>query len=247
MAAQNIVSSRLVEYLIFVGPDQSDETTASYYKMSGGTVLRQFPKHCHKDCPLSNRVACFCQPQCGDTIGNEIQNHFFTMVDTETNQKLFGVCETFPFEVPSSSHDSDIVKETLLLSICILSQQLFLKFFQNCLKVLNNMVESCYDTMSWIDLFYRNDSTDGATADLVSDIEKWIAKLLSVSAPSDSSILLEVTLDIGSPTVLYYPPPNELPLCELPVRQLFQHLRPHTVNEIIRLILTEQKVTNSIL
>jgi len=246
MAAQNIVSSRLVEYLIFVGPEKSDENTASYYQISEGTVLRQFPKHCHKDCPLSNRVAYFCQPQCGDTI-DEIQSHVFTMVDTETNQKLFGVCDTFPFEILSSSHDPGVVKETGPFSICILGQQLFLKFFQNCLKALTNMVESCYNTVSWSDLFYPSDSANTAAADLVSDIEKWIEKLLTISAPSNPSILLEVTLDIGSPTVLHYPPTNKLPLCELPVRQLFQHLRPHTVNEIIRLILMEQKVTNSIL
>ena len=246
MAAQHIASSRLVEYLVLIGPEQSDETIASYCEISEGTVLRQFPKHCHKDCPLSSTVAYFCQPQCGYTVDELCSHHTFTMVDTETNQKLFGVCDTFPYEVPSSSHDP-VVKETVPLSVCILSQQLFLKFFQNCLKTLTNMVESCCDAISWSDLFYPSGTASSATTILVSDIEKWIEKLLMISAPNDPSVLLEVTLDIGSPTILHLPPMYELPLCELPIRQLFQHLRPHTVNEIIRLILTEQKVTNSIL
>lgn len=242
MASPHVASSRLVEYLIFVGPEQKDETMAGYCEISEGTVLRQFPMHCHKDCPLSSRVANFCQPQCGFVI-DEIHSHIFTMTDTETNQKLYGVCDTFPYEVHgSSSHDPDVVKETVPLSICVLSQQLFFNFFQNCLKALTNMVDSCFETVSWIDLFYQSNS-NSVTATLVNDIEKWIEKLLNISTPDNPSMLLEVTLDINSPIRLCYPPSHELPLCELPVRQLFQHLRPHTVNEIIRLILTEQKVT----
>jgi len=247
MVTQQGNTSRLLEYLVFVGPEQKDdETVASYCDVSEATILRQFPKQCRSDCCVSiKQAALFCQPHSTCLLEDyDIQHHIFMLRDTETNKSLYGVCHTFPYKVSRTrSHDpTTVAKETVLFSVCLLSQHSFLNFFQSCLEALVKLVDKCFDHVTWMDLFYpRPDNTNSNTV-LISDIENWINKLLNLELPSSPGVTLEVTVDLGPPLTLSRPLPNDFPLSDLSARQLFQHLQPHIVNEILRLILNEQKV-----
>lgn len=254
MATEQGSILRLVEYLVLVGPEQrSDETDASYCSVSEATLLRQFPKQCRNDCCISiKQVAFFCQPYRTCSLeDDEIKYHIFMLTDTETNKKLYGVCYTFPYEISmATSHDdtTTVAKESVLLSVCLLSQHFFLNFFQSCLESLAKLIEHCYEQITWLDLFYPSpDKTAGNSnsTGLMGDIENWIDNLLNLELPANPGVVLEVSVDLGPPLMLTHPLPNELPPCDLSVRQLFHHLQPHTVNEILRLILNEQKVTLS--
>lgn len=239
--------------MVLVGPEQKhDEAVASYCSVSEATLLRQFPEQCCNDCCVSiKQVAFFCQPRRTYSLeDDEIKYHTFMLTDTETNKSLYGVCYTFPCEVTTvASHDITAVpKETVLLSVCLLSQHFFLNFFQSCLEALAKLIDQCYGHVTWLKLFYPStDNTTGnvnaTSTSLTGDIENWINKLVNLELPAGPGVALELTVDLGSPLTLTWPPPNELPLCDLSVRQLFQHLQPHNVNEILRLILNEQKVT----
>lgn len=241
-------SLRLVEHLLLVGPEQkSDEMVASYCSVTEATVLWQFPKECRSDCGVSIKQApFFCQPCRTPPLEyDEIKHHSFTLTDTETNKKLCGVCYTFPYELttPTSHDTTTVAKETVLLSVCLLSQHYFLNFFQSCLEALAKLVEQ---SITWSDLFYPgpdNTPCNSSSTGLIGDIENWINKLVNLKLPTSPGFMLELTVDLGPPLVLTHPLPNELPLCDFSVRQLFQYLQPHNVNEVLRLILNEQKVT----
>lgn len=251
MAIQQRRSSRLLDYLVFVGPERrGDGIVAGYCEVPEATLLRQFPKQCHDDCCIAmKQVACFCQPYHTYSLEDSVNTHHtFMLRDTETNTSMYGVCYTFPYEVNiTRSHDpTTVAKETVLLSVCLLSQHFFLNFFQSCLEGLVKLVEKCHGHLTWTDLFYPtpNNTSSGNTnlMTLVSEIENWINKLVGLKLPASPDVVLEVVMDVGPPLMLSCPPKNELPLCDLPVRHLFQHLQPHIVNEILQLILNEQKV-----
>ena len=248
MATQQGKILRLVDYLVLVGPEQrKDEAIASYCDVSEAVILRQFPKQCQSDCCICIQQApFFCQPQRTYSLEeNEIRHHTFMLTDTETNKSLYGVCYTFPHETKSQD-TTNVAKETVLLSVCLLSQHFYLNFFQSCLEALGNLVEKCYEHITWLDLFYPSpDNTAGnaSSTSLTGDIENWIDKLLSLELPANPGAMLQVTVDMGPPLTLSHPLPNEWPSCGLSVRQLFQHVQPHNVNEILQLILNEQKVT----
>ena len=245
MATQQGKVLRLVDYLVLVGPEQrKDETVASYCDVSEAVILRQFPKQCRSDCCVCIKQApFFCQPQSTYSLEEaEIKHHTFMFTDTETNKSLYGVCYTFPHE--TKSHDTtNVAKETVLLSVCLLSQHFYLNFFQSCLEALASLVEKCYEHITWTDLFYPSPDNAASSTGLTGDIENWINKLLSLELPASPGTMLEVTVDLGPPLTLSHPLPNEWPPCGVSVRQLFQHLQPHNVNEILRLMLNEQKVT----
>ena len=238
---------RLVEYLLLVGPEQKcDEIVASYCSVTEVTLLRQFPEECHSDCSVSIKQSpFFCQPCRTPLEDDEIKHHSFTLTDTETNKRLCGVCYTFPHEIitPTSHDTATIAKETVLLSVCLLSQHFFLNFFQSCLEALAKLVEQCCESITWSDLFYPGLAGNASSTGLIGDIENWINKLVNLKLPTSPGFVLELTVDLGPPLILTHPLPNELPLCNLSVRQLFQYLQPHNVNEVLRLILSEQKVT----
>lgn len=250
MATQQGKPLRLVEHLVFVGPEQKDdETVASYCDVSQATLLRQFPEECHSDgCISIKEAACFCQPHGVRSPKDfEKKHHTFMLTDTETNKSLYGICYTFPYEITTvRSHDpTAVAKETVLLSVCLLSQHFFLNFFQSCLEALAKLVEECHEEVTWMDLFYPkpdNTMTNASSTVLMCDIENWINKLLGLKLPVVPGDVLEVMVNFGPPLTLSHPLPNELPLSDLSPRQLFQHLQPHIVNEILRLILNEQKV-----
>ena len=254
MATEQGTALRLVEHLLLVGPEQkTDEFVASYYSVTEATLLRQFPEECHSDCGVSIKQApFFCQPHRTYSFEeeDEIKHHIFTLTDTETNKKIYGVCYTFPYEIttPTSHDTTTVAKETVLLSVCLLSQHFFLDFFQSCLEALAKLVDQCCGYITWSDLFYpgpdSNTTTGNANStNLIGDIENWIDKLVNLKVPTSPGFVLEVTVDLGLPLTLTHPLPHELPLCDLSMRQLFQYLQPHKVNEVLRLILNEQKVT----
>ena len=239
---------RLVDYLVLVGPEQkNDEAITSYCDIPEPVILRQFPKQCQSDCCVCiKQAALFCQPQCTYLLEqSDIRYHTFMLTDTETNKSVYGVSYTFPHE--TKSHDTtNVAKETVFLSVCLISQYSYLNFFQSCLEVLVNLVEKCEQIITWMDLFHPSpDNTIGNTssAGLIHDIENWIDKLTNLELPASPGMELEITVDLGPPLTLSRPLPNELPLCDLSVRQLFQYLQPHNINEILQLILNEQKVT----
>ena len=248
MATQQGKALRLVDYLVLVGPEQrKDEAVLSYCDVSETVILRQFPQQCRNDCCVCIKQApFFCQPQNIYSLeANEIKYHTFMLTDTETNKSLYGVCYTFPHE--TKSHDTtNVAKETVLLSVCLLSQHFYLNFFQNCLEALASLVEKCYEHITWLDLFYPgpgNTASNASSTGLLGDIENWIDKLLNLELPASPGAVLEVTVDLGAPLTVSRPLPSEWPACGLSVRQLFQHIQPHTVNETLQLILNEQKVT----
>ena len=233
---------------MLVGPEQKkDEAVLSYCDVSEAVILRQFPQECRNDCCVCIKQApFFCQPQGRYSLEeNEIKYHTFMLTDTETNKSLYGVCYTFPHE--TKSHDTaNVAKETVLLSVCLLSQHFYLNFFQSCLEALAGLVEKCYGHITWQDLFYPgpdNIASNASSTGVMGEIENWIDKLLTLELPATPGTMLEVMVDLGPPLMLSYPLPNEWPSCSLSVRQLFQHLQPHTVNEALQLILNEQKVT----
>ena len=235
---------------MFVGPEQkNDEVVTSYYNLPEAKLLRQFPEKCRSDCCISiKQTACFCQPHVAPSDEDfEIKHHTFMLTDTETNKSLYGMCYTFPYKIttPGSHDHTPVAQETVLLSVCLLSQHFFLNFFQSCLEALAKLVDKCHQHVTWLDLFYPKpvSTVDGKSSTvLLHDIENWIDKLLNLELPDSPGDLLEVMADFGPPLALSYPLPNELPLNDLSARQLFQHLQPHIVNEILQLILNEQKV-----
>ena len=238
---------RLVDHLVLVGPElRNDESIATYCDVPEPMILRQFPKQCRNDCCICiKQTPLFCQPQSTYLLEqSDIKYHTFMLTDTETSKSVYGVSYTFPHE--TKSHDAtNVAKETVFLSVCLLSQHCYLNFFQSCLEALANLVEKCEQIVAWMDLFHPSpDNTTGNTssASLMHDIENWIDKLMSLELPASPGVELEVTVDLGAPLTLSRPLPNELPLCDLSVRQLFQCLQPHNINEMLQLILNEQKV-----
>lgn len=223
------------------------------------TMLRQFPAEEQDKSMLANDVVYFCQPEGCSLELSGPKTHVFMLTDTETNTHTYGVCRTFPHlfdahvtqEGPGTSaksHDTISIQEWGILSVCILSPHPFFNFFAKCLKTLSHFMEhfGSDDEVLWNDLIRCSKPQGGKGAKrkspLIIEIEEWIHNLLQLPVPQAGRCGLEVELEVEPEVLICYPPKNRLPLFDLRLCRLFRRIGVHTVIEVVKLILSEQKV-----
>lgn len=222
-------------------------------------ILRQFPaeEEDQGKYTLANDVVYFCQPEgCGVELAGP-STHVFMLTDTETNMHTYGVCLTFPhlFDAHSTQEASSIsaksdainIQQWGVLSVCILSHHPFFNFFAKCLKTLSHFME--HFEVLWNALILCSEGSlekSGAQRKkrppLITEIEEWIHNLLLLPVPEPGRCGLEVELEVGPEVLICYPPKNRLPLFDLRLCRLFQRIGVHIVIEVVKLILSEQKV-----
>lgn len=236
------------------------------------TILSQYPARDRPDCELAREVVYFCQPEgcCVEISG--AKTHVFMLTDTETNLRTYGVCLSIPhlFDphttqpppplAAAGAKQSSIKSETIniqewgVLSVCLLSHHSFFGFFAKCLKTLSHFVEHFgSNKFTWNDLLRAHSGSrietqgpDGKEQQkgsrFVVEIERWIDNLLSLPAPEIGRCGLEVELEVEPEVLVSYPLKSRLPLYELHIHQMLQRIGVHTLIEIFKLVLSEQKV-----
>lgn len=310
----NSSCERLVDYLILVGPgrgvlfEQVTSVEEGSQKRRGrgsnnrhhqlhnwqnistpvSSILHRFPSTDHEDFRLARDVSYFCQPEgcCVELLHSK--SHVFMLTDTESNERTYGVCLTFPhlFDpnmdptvAAGSAHCSDgtetiCIQEWGVLSVCILSHHPFFSFFAKCLKTLSHFVDNLGSgDLSWNALIQAQYETHASNAfqsacrtefgshveekkerqnspPIVSEVEEWIGNLLLLPAPGEGKgdievHGLEVELEVEPAFIVCYPPKNRLPLLDLPLHRIFQKVGVHLVLEIYKLVLSEQKVSET--
>lgn len=224
------------------------------------TILRQFPEASRSERPLASDVVYFCQYEgCGQEVSGP-RTHVFMLTDKETNTQTYGVCLTFPhlFNTHSthqeSSEDAVSIQEWGVLSVCLLSRHPFFNFLAKCLKTLAHFMEHFGSKdVSWNGLLRGERAHSGSgtgsysnrtkvSSPLVAEIEEWINSLLRLPVPEAGRCGLEVELEVEPEMLVCYPPKGRLPFLDLHLCPMFQRVGVHMVMEIIKLVLSEQKV-----
>ena len=192
--------NRLVDYLILVGPGKGIEveqiTSPEEGPGSGrgkrkshpnhhlhdwqnistpvSSILCRFPITDHHDYSLAVDVSYFCQPEgcCVELL--HPKSHVFMLTNTESNERTYGVCITFPhiFDpninmdpsgIPTQCSDgmeSICIREWGALSVCILSHHPFFSFFKKCLVTLSHFVENFgFSYLTWNALIWAQYET----------------------------------------------------------------------------------------
>lgn len=225
-------------------------------------ILCHFPHTSHKDLELVPDMAYFCQPEGCCLEMTHPKTHLFMLTDTETNKRTYGTCLTFPHlydphkkKQQDSSQcnlesDSLCIQEWGVLSVCILSRHPFFSFFAKCLKTLSHFMEHFGDSeLSWNRLLQANsasppksDAKQGKKSPFLVEVEEWISNLLLLPVPESGRCGLEVELEVEPAVFVCSPSKHRLPLLDLPLHQVFLRVGVHTVIEIFKLVLSEQKV-----
>ena len=232
------------------------------------TILKQYPARDHPDCELAREVVYFCQPEGCCVEISAPKTHVFMLTDTETNLRTYGVCLSIPHlfdpQPPTAAagakrnlvkSEAISIQEWGVLSICILSHHSFFGFFAKCLKTLSHFVEHFgSNKFTWNDLLQVHSGpgiSSGTTtagkeqlkeSRFVIEIERWIDNLLSLPAPEVGRCGLEVELEVEPEVLVSYPQRSRLPLYDLHVHQMLRRIGVHTLIEIFKLVLSEQKV-----
>ena len=222
------------------------------------TILRRFPQDDHDDVQLAFDMAYFCQPNRSGTEVNSPQTHTFMLTDTETNTRTYGVCFSIPhlFDPLEKAQtlcnlqeeDSICIQEWGVLSICVLSRHPFFTFLEKCLVTLAHFVERfCGGNLSWNGLIRSqyshpnlHDNSDEFAA--VTEVERWIERLLALKSPAPGVSALEIELEVDPAVVICYPPTNRLPLFDMAVHRIFKRVGVCNLIDIYKLVLSEQKV-----
>ncbi len=152
--------------------------------------------------------------------------------------------------------ESVCIQEWGVLSMCILTRHPFYQFFAKCLKTLSHFVDHFGGKdLNWNALIQAQMNTLKRTKQkrnghahskqhrqIVSEVQEWIERLVSLQAPSPGINVLEVELEVDPAMIVCSPTPNRLPLFELSVHRLFQRLEVCLVIDIYKLVLSEEKV-----
>jgi hypothetical protein len=152
--------------------------------------------------------------------------------------------------------ESVCIQEWGVLSVCILTRHPFYQFFAKCLKTLSHFVDHFGGKdLNWNALIQAQMNAIKRTTQkrnghahskqqrqIVSEVQEWIKRLVSLQAPSPGVNVLEVELEVDPAMIVCYPPPNRLPFFELSVHRLFQRLEVCLVIDVYKLVLSEEKV-----
>lgn len=227
-------------------------------------ILKCYPHR--KD--FAEDVVYFCQPEGCCIEQRESKLHVFMLTDTETNVRTYGACLTIPhlFDPPTvatqppqdgqwgKKGELEVVsiQEWGVLSICILSNHPFFNFFAKCLKTLSHFMEHFgSNKRAWNELLRANPDSESDSmkrvgqaqrSQFVVEIESWIHNLIQLPSPQEGRFGLEVELEVEPEVMVSYPPKTRLPLFDLHLCHLFQRVGVHTIIEIFKLVLSEQKV-----
>ena len=155
--------------------------------------------------------------------------------------------------------ESVCIQEWGVLSICILTRHPFYHFFAKCLKTLSHFVDHFGGKeLNWNaiiqaqitaakNLHVQNGGGDSHSdkGNIVQEVQDWIERLVTLKAPSPNVNVLELELEVDPAVMVCYPPPNRLPIFDLPVHKLFQKLEVCFVIDIYKLVLSEEKVSHT--
>lgn len=202
METPNSSQSRLVDYLILVGPgrgvlfeqvsstEEGGKRSKHYNRLHDwqnistpvSSILRRFPSTDHEDFKLSAEVSYFCQPEGCCVELRHPKSHVFMLTDTESNERTYGVCLSFPhlfdpkfitdpsttgatYAQCSEDSESICIQEWGVLSLCILSHHPFFSFFAKCLRTLSHFVENFgSNDLSWNALIWAQYETHTSNA-----------------------------------------------------------------------------------
>ena len=253
--------SRLLEYLMILGPSTKLPEEISGSPSSSGSwepiyqpstaILRRYPAEDHDDLPLQETAVYFCQPEGCCTHLIEPASHVFMLTNTETNLHTYGTCLSFPYLIDPvvraqsqswqyENKDSVAIQEWGVLTLCILSQWEYFRFFEKCLRTLVRYVDEYGGSQLTWDLLVHAQFQDNNTP--VQEVEEWILNLLNLPAPVPGKEVLEVELEVDPAILLGYPPASHLPLVDFSISELFKELGVPYIIELYKLLLSEQKV-----
>ena len=236
------------------------------------TILRRFPGSNRGSADFVHDVAYFCQPNGSCITLSKPQTHVFLLTDTETNVQTYGVCLSLPhlfnpllqasesfceLETPNSL----CIQEWGVLSLCILSRHPFFSFFRHALNSFAHFVSDFWgEDLNWNTIIQAGHedgraprgsspsscgSSPSTKRSIVVELERWIDNLLSLHAPIMGQCAVEVEMEVDPAVTVSYPPSNRLPLLDLPVHDVFHRLGVCTVIEVYKLVLSEQRVSES--
>ncbi|KAL5006472.1 hypothetical protein ScPMuIL_015278 [Solemya velum] len=223
--------SRLADYFIIVGYDHEKERGGT----SCGKIIQRFPEKDWDDCPCTQGIELFCQPQ-GWALSTERQKPtFFVAVLTDIDaDRHYCACLTFnetiamtpskPDDVDGDEQEPTLVHHSLMFapkSLVIVSRLNYFETFRNCLGIIYTAYLDNLDVQ----------------------LETLAGNLLGcVHVPPPGGPQVRFSIGAGDRQALQPPLSNTLPATKVAVAMLFKQLGIHNCLTLFCLSITDHKI-----